>query len=177
MSSLTSTVNFETIQENKVLLGCNCFRVIIAFILRFFTENENEAPLPRHDWTLLVICGIIVHKFMISPLCCWLNWFWKWKSLHLPHCTLLLNHRSINIEFELSHPETLLQSHLLVKLSGVSSRYLPQSAVYLGMIWSNIYCSFYTTAKSYHRSSGDDTFETRKEELLYITKPKCSVSK
>ncbi len=67
MSSLTSSANFTAVQESEVS-GSNCLRVIIAFILRLFMENANKIPLPRHDWSLLVISGIIVYKFMISAV-------------------------------------------------------------------------------------------------------------
>lgn len=132
------------------MLGSNCVSMIIAFILRLFKENENEAPLPSHDWTL-VISGIIVHKFMIS-LQCWLNWFWKWKSLHLPHSTPLLNHLSIYSEFELSHPERPFQSHLFIILSGVSSKYIQRCISQCDLHCSSTYFSCYMNAKSYHRS-------------------------
>lgn len=55
-------------RENKVL-DCNCMRVIIAFILKLVIDDENKTLLPSHDWSLLGICGVLVHKSFISLQC------------------------------------------------------------------------------------------------------------
>ena len=71
MSSLTSMIHLgdHSEKQDATLQLRLKHRVIIPFHLRLFTENENETPLPRHDWTLLFISGIIVHEFMISLQC------------------------------------------------------------------------------------------------------------
>lgn len=109
---------FSAIQENEAL-GCNCARVIIAFIFRPFTEDENQTTItsPRldssrhqrdncpqvHDPSTMLTELILGMKIAAPP------------TQHPPPHPFQ-KHLAINSGFEPCHPERPHHSHLFFKM-------------------------------------------------------------